>query len=290
MIHTEEGIQGSSPGVIIFLEGAEDSWFFEGETFYDLFQKGYDIYAYDHRGQGLSPHLSDANPQISHIERFSDYTRDFQAFVTLVREENPSRSLFLVAHSLGGAIAADYLESYGSSPFASVVLLTPMFEINFSRNGKNFTEQQVLEDVSFNMTLHPSTANKYAYPEEAGDIDPKTWDQETPNPRLAQIYQLCKEKPEVVVGGPSNKWLQESINNSRRIRSQTDRIECKTLLVIAENDTVVVNEATQAASKKMPQVTCELVEEASHSLLQLGKDTIRNEVLDRIDSFFQNLK
>ncbi|MFZ4115907.1 MAG: alpha/beta fold hydrolase [Chthoniobacterales bacterium] len=286
MLHAQDEVGESSAGIIIFLEGVKDSWFFEGETFYDLFQKGYDIYAYDHRGQGCSPHLSDANPQISHIEHFSDYTKDFKNFVDLVRAENPGRPLFLVAHSLGGAIAAEYLENETASPFTSVVLLAPMFEINFSRNGKNFTEQQVLFDVSWHMKERPSTANKYAYSKEDGDVDPKTWDEETDNPRLAQIHQLCKEKPEVIVGGPSNKWLQEAINSSRHIRSQTNQINCNTLILVPENDQIVVRAATQDASKKMPQATYELVEGASHPLLQLSNDRIRNEVLDRIDSFF----
>ncbi len=288
LLHTPEE-RGEAPAkVILFLEGATDSWYLEEELFYDLFKRGYDIYTYDHRGQGTSPHLSPSDSEINHIEHFKDYTKDFQKFLDLVKKENPGSPLFLLAHSMGGAIAADYLENTISSPFSAIVLMTPMFEINFSKHGLHISEETVLVDVSLNMVLNPSAANQYAYPQEDGDVDWTKWTQQMMHPRFAKMVELCKEKPDIVVGGPSNQWLEEAIRASQSIRDQAAKIEESVLIITAQNDTMVINKTTEEAASKIPKATCEMVEGASHTLLQFDEDSLRNQALDRIDSYFQH--
>jgi len=63
-------LQPNSKGTILVLPGRSEPWLKYGEVFYDLFQKGYSIYSFDLRGQGLSPHLDRCNPQIGHMDRF----------------------------------------------------------------------------------------------------------------------------------------------------------------------------------------------------------------------------
>ena len=41
------------------------------ELFYDLFQQGYDVYSYDHRGQGLSDRLIE-DKQMGYVDEFDD--------------------------------------------------------------------------------------------------------------------------------------------------------------------------------------------------------------------------
>lgn len=41
----------------------------------------------------------------AHVERFEDYVQDYLAFAKKVAIENDGRRLFLIGHSMGGAIA-----------------------------------------------------------------------------------------------------------------------------------------------------------------------------------------
>jgi acylglycerol lipase len=68
--------------------------------------RGYGIYGFDLRGHGKSP------GQQSYVDRFNDYVEDTRAFFELVRDQNNSRKIFMVGHSMGGLIAAAYAIKY----------------------------------------------------------------------------------------------------------------------------------------------------------------------------------
>lgn len=68
-----------------------------------LVGRGYAVYAFDHRGHGRSPGAR------GHIQRWSDYRADVEAYLKLIGGQNPGLPLFLLGHSLGGLIAADYV-------------------------------------------------------------------------------------------------------------------------------------------------------------------------------------
>jgi acylglycerol lipase len=64
---------------------------------------GYAVYALDHYGHGQS------DGQREYVERFSDYTQPLKSFFDKVAGWQTGRRIFLVGHSLGGLISADYL-------------------------------------------------------------------------------------------------------------------------------------------------------------------------------------
>lgn len=63
-----------------------------------LVPSGFAVYAFDHRGHGRSP------GQRGHVDRFDEFDQDVRAFRALVREQEPGRPVFMIAHSLGGLI------------------------------------------------------------------------------------------------------------------------------------------------------------------------------------------
>lgn len=63
---------------------------------------GVAVYAFDLRGHGRS-----AGRRVA-VGTFDDYVDDLAAFVARVREREPGRPIFLLGHSMGGAIAARY--------------------------------------------------------------------------------------------------------------------------------------------------------------------------------------
>jgi alpha-beta hydrolase superfamily lysophospholipase len=64
-----------------------------------LVAAGYAVYAVDHRGHGRSP-----GPR-ANIERFEHVVSDFCAFAGRAARQHPGADLFLLGHSMGGAIA-----------------------------------------------------------------------------------------------------------------------------------------------------------------------------------------
>jgi len=64
--------------------------------------EGYAVYGLDHRGHGRSDGLR------GYVERFSDFLDDIKTFFDVVRREHSDTKIFLVGHSMGGAIATAY--------------------------------------------------------------------------------------------------------------------------------------------------------------------------------------
>lgn len=71
-----------------------------------LAPQGFHLYALDLRGNGRSP------GRRGHIRSWDEFRGDLGAFRTLVERERPHQPLFIMGHSLGGAVALDYVLHY----------------------------------------------------------------------------------------------------------------------------------------------------------------------------------
>jgi len=79
---------------------------------------GYEVFALDHWGHGRSDGAR------GFVPAFSVYRDGIDALLAKIRKEQPSKKLFLLGHSMGGLIAADYLTRSENS-FAGAVLSGP---------------------------------------------------------------------------------------------------------------------------------------------------------------------
>jgi acylglycerol lipase len=68
---------------------------------------GYAVYALDHRGHGQSGGVR------SDVIRFEDYLADLKTFLDAVKGREPGRQVFLIGHSMGGAIVTLFAARYG---------------------------------------------------------------------------------------------------------------------------------------------------------------------------------
>lgn len=85
------------------------------KNFIDSFADEYAIYVFDLRGHGRSDGIR------AHVENFDDFVEDLHLFVDMVAGLHKGKKKFLVAHSMGGQIALNYLAKYPDSPLAGFV-------------------------------------------------------------------------------------------------------------------------------------------------------------------------
>lgn len=91
----------------------------------ELVKRGWSLYAYDLRGHGRS-----AGPRVW-VDRFEQYVEDTARIIARVRELSPDGPLFLMGHSMGGAIAALYAERYDAN-IDGLILSAPAIESSVS--------------------------------------------------------------------------------------------------------------------------------------------------------------
>jgi alpha-beta hydrolase superfamily lysophospholipase len=110
-------------GVVVIVHGLKDH-----SARYTAFARrlaadGYSVYAQDLRGHGRS-----AGPRVAPA-RWLDYVADQDRFVTAIEGREPGRPVFVIGHSMGGAIAASLAIAHRPA-IAGVVLSAPALAID----------------------------------------------------------------------------------------------------------------------------------------------------------------
>lgn len=94
--------KGETKGTLILVHGLKDYADRYLELALAAARKGYSVHALDLRGHG------DSQGDRVWVERFDQYLADLGQFVTRVQAEEPGKPLFLLGHSMGGAIVTLY--------------------------------------------------------------------------------------------------------------------------------------------------------------------------------------
>lgn len=97
-----------------------------------LAEDGYAVYAFDLRGHGRSP------GKRGFIRKWEEYTGDLHAFRQKIEQEQPGLPLFIIGHSLGGAISIDYA-IHRPNGLAGLVALAPALSYEMTRSEKLLT-------------------------------------------------------------------------------------------------------------------------------------------------------
>jgi lysophospholipase len=270
-------------GVIVFSPGQSESSLKYAEFLYDMKDSNYDIFIIDHRGQGNSGRLL-KDPVKSHVEKFSDYVEDFSYFVNTVVKPNKYQKSFLMAHSMGGAIAAGYLINNPKS-FTAHLFLAPMFQVNTGFFG-NSTASVLANILDFS-----GFSDQYAPTQKAYDPN-SPFEKNTVTSSRARfemkkhIYNLY---PELRIGGTTTNWLKESLDFTFMLRYKTNQLfQSPTLLIQAGRDQFVRLEGQNRICESLNPDMCQILrsgfETSEHELL-MEVDSIRNQTLAAIQSY-----
>ena len=217
------------------------------EVIYYLLTSGINVTIYEQRGHGKSYREVD-DKTLTHIDSFDEYVNDLEAVVKSVkaRGELPT---YLIAHSMGGAVAALYLEKHPED-FAKAVLLSPM--IAPSTNGvpagitKLIARTAILfgkrKKRLFNMTEYPG---KEHYADSCASSEARF-----------DYYEAIKSSNEDYQNySATYGWLLESLCVTKKIlkKGEVEKINIPVLMVQASQDTTVLLVPQNEFAKRLPK-------------------------------------
>ncbi|MEF9990679.1 MAG: alpha/beta hydrolase [Romboutsia sp.] len=105
-LHYKKNIIDSPKAVILILHGlAEHSGRYEYTT-KKLNSFGYSVYRYDHRGHGMS------DGKRGFLKDTDNLVEDTNGFIDLIKSENPNIPIFMLGHSVGGHVLAEFGSKY----------------------------------------------------------------------------------------------------------------------------------------------------------------------------------
>lgn len=88
-----------------------------------LARRGYAVYAPDLRGHGKS------DGERFYVDSFDEYVDDLDAFIGRIRRREPERPMFLLGHSMGGAVVSRFVLERGPD-LRGLILSAPALEPN----------------------------------------------------------------------------------------------------------------------------------------------------------------
>ncbi len=284
--------QATEKGAIVIATGRTESYLKYDEVAYDLWHNGYSVYIIDHRGQGKSDREQGLdNPQKGYVKDFGLFVADFKQFVDEIVKKDGHRKLYLIAHSMGGAIAALYLEQNAGHPFKAAAFTSPMFEL----------QSGIIQGDTMWATCPLSHVFAFFNPEgfvvSGTNYAPKTFDKNeytTDSIRYNRLLTLNEREPSIRLGSPTHGWLSKACDAAESARENAESITIPVRLYQAGLDTIVHRDGQAEFCNNLPENGQErcgkggkpIVKDGKHELL-IERDEIRNDVLSALLDFFE---
>lgn len=278
---------------IVISPGRSEGYLKYQELTYDLVNQGFNVFIIDHRGQGISERML-VNRYKGYVKKFDDYAEDLNNFVEqIVKQKYQQQQLFLLAHSMGGAIASRYMQLYPQSNIKASVLGSPMISINSGGTPKALATFIITIGANFNGIFSDTPwyflgQDKYqSYPFEDNGLSQS-------KVRYQIFTDLYESTPEIQLGGVTFHWLNEAKFAETNIFKDIKKIKVPTIVLQAGADTVVDNQAQDkfcrllftANKQSCPNGKAINVAEARHELF-FELDQYRNQALTETLSWFK---
>lgn len=274
---------GAGRGTVLLLNGRTE--FIEKyiEPVAELRARGFAVWTFDWRGQGLSRFARTTPAQ--HETHFTPYLDDLDLILdSLVLPALRGRPLVLIGHSMGGHLGAHAL-ARRPDLYAQAVLLAPMIGLlNRGRRPPPFAG--ILTRLA---CLVPGQSSRFG-PGTQRSFDPARpfeTNRLTQCPdRYAADMALVAARPELAVGGVSWGWIGAALRSNRKLfcPATLARITMPVLVALAGADTVVDNRPARRFALALAHGQLLEIAGARHELLR-EHDGARNALWSAVDAF-----
>lgn len=260
------------PTAIVFLPGMGEP----ALKYYALY-KDLDVparfYFWDHIGQGFSFHYTPLNREKVHITNYEIYIKTLTHFLRQVRKDH--KELIVIAHSMGGHIALRVLKE-NPELIDKLALSAPMIDIN--------TTWVPIHFISWLSHFLPTDSYPpfyFLFKKNSEKGNYTTTSQE----KLAIYKKSHTRFPEIKRSGATIGWISASQNSIKELsQSHFQNLQTPVLLLQAEEDYLVSNNAQTDLCKRIPQCQLYLIQKSKHELL-FEKDPPRQQSLMLIRDF-----
>lgn len=231
------------------------------------------FYLIDHPGQGESDRYLE-NRDKGYVRDAQDYVDAFTFWMeNFVIPETQGSPLYLIAHSMGAAIATRFSETHPQA-FDRMVLNAPMFAIS--------TKPYPTPAAKLMARLIVGARQGTKYAPGRGPYDPE---KDTPDTNeftksLARIEmnKFLYLEHDIGVGGPTSRWVHEAFRLMKGITRVGEKLEQPILLLQSGKDTTVLPKSQVKFCHLAKNCQLVRIEGAWHEILQ-EKDEYRNEAL-----------
>ncbi|SEN43438.1 lysophospholipase [Loktanella fryxellensis] len=272
-------VSGADRGTVLLFPGRTEYIEKYGCAAADLRARGYATITVDWRGQGLSDRTA-PDRAIGHVADFGDFQKDVAAMLTHARDLGLPKPFYLIAHSMGGAIGLRALLE--GLPVRAAAFSAPMWGIRMSALQRPFAWglSSAARRMGFDQRMSPgqdpdSYLTRVALADNTLTSDPDMFD---------YMRGQLSTYPDLALGGPSLRWLNESLRDMRRMaRLDSPRLPAVTFLGTAE--AIVDPARIRDRMARWPNGTLEIVDDGKHETM-MERPAIRTRFFDTATRLF----
>ncbi len=273
-------INPEEKGAIVISSGRTEAAIKYKETIYDFFNNGYSIYIFDHRGQGLSGRML-PDPDMGYVDDFENYVKDMKKFYDKIVVLQKHKNIFLVAHSMGGAIGMTYLEEYPAdfkaAAFSSPMLGLPCPTCEFIGLLTGDEPKYAMGHDNYENSVEPFESNTLT----------------TSKIRYELMLKEFAQNKKARLGGATYQWVYKSCKQFDVIFDNANKIKTPLIIFSAGDEEIVDPDAHSDFIEKLNELGKQAqgfeIPGAKHELF-IERDGIRIPVMSEILSFFEKFK
>ena len=257
-------------GTVMIVHGFTENVDKYAELIHSLLRNGYSVVAYDQRGHGRSwrdPAISDVS--LTHVDRFETYVADMKAVCDAVLTSMP-RPWLLFSHSMGGAVAALFLESHPGL-FARAVFCAPMIAPNLgglptAAAGLLCGAAELLGGDKKRVFVSKPYAGTERFETACA----------TGRARFDWYEALRARTPVFRNNGPTYGWTREAMRVTKRALAAgaVEQIRIPVRVYTAEDDHSVMPDAQADFAARLRDGRRELIPGSKHAIYRSGDDVL----------------
>lgn len=282
-IHYEKYLLDGAEGNVVLVHGFTESAEKFREMSYNFLQMNFNVFVIDNRGHGLSYRKHPENPETVCVDKFEHYVEDLKRFIEkVVKPAGQGLPLYLYAHSMGGAIGVQFLQTY-PGVFTKAVLSAPMIEPR---------------SAPLNVGLTLAIMRLFCLVGKKDDMvfihkgfDPeRTYERSHDTSKARFDYYMAKRKANrnLQTAGASCAWVREAMKVTKKNLNpkRNANIKIPVLLCQPEEDTSVVSEKENVFISQIPNGRLVQFKNCKHEIYASVDDTVLT-YLQTIEEFLK---
>jgi lysophospholipase len=259
-LYARYALNPQKTGTVVFVHGFTEFTDKYLELLYYFYNEGYSVFIYDQRGHGHSARYVD-QAYLVHVQSFVRYAEDLHIFMnTVVKPKAGSGPYFLFGHSMGGCIAALFLEKHPKM-FKAAVLSSPMLKLSFEHLPHFAAKAYAAFTKSTGQDKLPAPG---ATPfNELPDYENSYC---TSKARYLWVHGLQVADTDYQTTSATCGWVYSALKAIEALHKHPDKATLPILICQAELENLVDNEGQQLFAKHAPNAKLVRIENAKHEI------------------------
>ena len=279
-IHYEAYVQDNAKANIVISHGFTESAEKFREMAYYFIKSGFNVFSIDHRGHGHSYRLKENDNETVRIGKFTDYVEDMHVFAQKIVKPSADLPMYIYAHSMGGGIAAEYLQVH-NDVFEKAVLSSPM--ICAQTGAPVPLAKAMMKILGATPLKHVSVPGMCKFNPDA------TYENSSDTSKARFDYYMEKKikNPVYRTAGPSFGWTDEALRLTDRLLDdeRCKKITAQVLIFQPEEDKKVISSYQDTFAQKVKNAKIVHIKGSKHEIFNTTNDVLEG-YLNQVIEFF----